>query len=60
MTTFDKIAEDLLHEMGYDIAYCNNDAEAIEKAATWTDGNPYPVHFSPSDTSGEKSFEEFR
>ena len=59
MTTFDRIAEDLLTSMGYIIDYCNSDEEAIRKAAVWTDGKPYPVHFSNSDTSGEKAFEEF-
>lgn len=59
MTTFDRIAEDLLVSMGYKIDYCRSDEEAIEKSATWTVGRPYPVHFSASDTSGEKAFEEF-
>lgn len=59
MTTFDKIAEDLLKTMGYEIDYCKSDEEAIEKAYSWKCGTPYPVHFSISDTSGEKAFEEF-
>lgn len=59
MTTFDKIAEDLLHTMGYEVDYCVSDKEAIEKSKIWKEGKPYPVHFSKSDTSGEKSFEEF-
>lgn len=59
MTTFDRIAEDLLTTMGYKIDYCKSDTEAIEKAGFWTEGRPYPVHFSISDTSGEKAFEEF-
>lgn len=59
MTTFDKIAEDLLTTIGYEIEYCESDQEAIEKASVWKEGRPYPVHFSLSDTSGEKSFEEF-
>ncbi len=59
MTTFDKIAEDLLHTMGYEVDYCSSDEEAIEKSRIWTEGKPYPVHFSKSDTSGEKAFEEF-
>ena len=59
MTTFDKIAEDLLHSMGYEVDYCTSDEEAIRKAAKWSEGKPYPVHFSASDTSGEKAFEEF-
>lgn len=59
MTTFDRIAEDLLTSMGYEIEYCSSDQEAIEKAGVWTEGKPYPVYFSVSDTSGEKAFEEF-
>lgn len=59
MTTFDRIAEDLLTSLGYEIDYCSSDVEAIENASGWTDGEPYPVHFSASDTSGEKTFEEF-
>ncbi|SFT33641.1 Polysaccharide biosynthesis protein [Lachnospiraceae bacterium XBD2001] len=59
MTTFDCIAKDLLAEMGHEIDYCSSDEEAIHKAANWRQGQPYPVHFSASDTSGEKSFEEF-
>lgn len=59
MTTFDQIAKDLLASMGFEMEYCNSDAEAIEKAGVWADGQPYPVHFSSSDTSGEKAFEEF-
>jgi FlaA1/EpsC-like NDP-sugar epimerase len=59
MMTFDKIAEDLLVYMGYEIAYCSSDFEAIEKSKKWETGMPYPVHFSRADTSGEKAFEEF-
>ena len=59
MTTFDKIAEDLLHAMGYEVDYCTSDEEAIEKSKGWSEETPYPVHFSKSDTSGEKAFEEF-
>ena len=59
MSTFDRIAEDLLREVGYEIEYCNSDTEAMVKADNWKTGMPYPVHFSGSDTSGEKGFEEF-
>lgn len=59
MTTFDRIAEDLLTSMGYEIDYCSSDEDVIRKASVWTEGKPYPVHFSVSDTSGEKAFEEF-
>lgn len=59
MMTFDKIAEELLTSMGHEIDYCGSDLEAIEKSKKWETGMPYPVHFSQSDTSGEKAFEEF-
>lgn len=60
MTTFDAIAEDLLKEYGYEIKYCESDEEAIREAAELRNGNKiYPVHFSVSDTSGEKAYEEF-
>lgn len=59
MTSFDKIAEDLLESMGYEPDYCESDEEAIAKTLVWSFDKPYPVHFSKSDTSGEKSFEEF-
>ena len=59
MTTFDQIAEDLLEVMGYDIDYCNSEAEAIEKSRLWGKKQPYPVYFSKVDTSGEKTYEEF-
>ncbi|MCR5688368.1 MAG: polysaccharide biosynthesis protein [Lachnospiraceae bacterium] len=59
MTSFDRIAVDLLHAMGYEPQLCQSDEEAIRMASEWKPGKPYPVHFAPSDTSGEKSFEEF-
>lgn len=60
MTTFDAIAEDLLKAYGYEIKYCDSDEEAIREAAALREGSRiYPVHFSSSDTSGEKAFEEF-
>lgn len=60
MMTFDGIARELLKEYGYEILECESDAEAIERAEELKDGSKkYPVHFSVSDTSGEKSYEEF-
>lgn len=59
MTTFDRIADDLLTSMGVEIEHCSFDEEAIKKAGVWTEGQPYPVYFTASDTSGEKAFEEF-
>lgn len=60
MMIFDKIAVDLLHEYGYEIVRCASDVEAIEKTEDLKRGcREYPVHFSLSDTSGEKLYEEF-
>ena len=58
--TFDKIATALLHQYGYEILPCKSDAEAIDKAIALKNGSSlYPVHFTCSDTSGEKGYEEF-
>ena len=60
MMTFDGIATELLKAHGYEILECNSDEAAIEKAEELKNGsNLYPVHYSVSDTSGEKQFEEF-
>jgi FlaA1/EpsC-like NDP-sugar epimerase len=60
MMTFDKIAAAFLKENGYDVLLCETDEEAIEKAEDLKKGsNLYPVHFSGSNTSGEKAYEEF-
>ena len=60
MMTFDGIARELLKEHGYEVFECESDAEAINKAEELKNGSrQYPVHFSISDTSGEKPFEEF-
>ncbi len=60
MMTFDAIAVKLLHQYGFEVLECDSDEEAIEKSAELKNGSrQYPVHFSMSDTSGEKPFEEF-
>lgn len=60
MMTFDKIATALLKEYGYDILECASDEEAVDKAENLKNGSKnYPVHYSGSDTSGEKAYEEF-
>ena len=60
MMTFDSIATELLKAHGYEVLYCESDDEAIDKADMLRKGsNQYPVHYSVSDTSGEKTFEEF-
>lgn len=60
MITFDDIARKLLEVHGYESLECSSDEEAINKAEYLKAGSTkYPVHFSISDTSGEKPFEEF-
>jgi len=60
MMTFSTIAELFLKEIGMEPDYCDSDQEAREKAADWKPGNTkYPVYFFKTDTSGEKSYEEF-
>ena len=67
-----KLAEELIRYRGFDIEYCNSEAEVVEKCVVlknriiaMTDFKnikerlKYPVYFSKSDTSGEKAFEEF-
>lgn len=60
MMTFDEIGTELLKANGYTILECSSDEEAIEMSEALKNGtNVYPVHYSISDTSGEKPFEEF-
>lgn len=60
MMRFDTIATNLLHEHGFEVLECASDEEAINKAESLKEGSKlYPVHYSGSDTSGEKPYEEF-
>ena len=60
MMTFDAIGTELLKAHGYEVLECSSDEEAIDKAEVLKTGSHlYPVHYAISDTSGEKSFEEF-
>lgn len=60
MMSFDKIATAFLHENGFEVLECASDEEAIDKAENLKNGSlQYPVHYSGSNTSGEKAYEEF-
>ncbi len=60
MMKFSQIADMLLHEYGYEVLACSSDEEAINEALNLKYGSmKYPVHYSFSDTSGEKEIEEF-
>lgn len=57
MIPFDRVVKDMLEEMGLGCKACGSTAEA--KAAMRDLGGGYPCEFFGSDTSGEKTFEEF-
>lgn len=60
MKTFSSIATDFIHENGYEVLECSSDQDAIYKAEDLKSGSKkYPVHYSCSDTTGEKAYEEF-
>lgn len=67
MKTFAEIGTALLRELGYTPDFCDSEQEAREKSLGLLDarhqmpdaGNKYPVYYFKTDTSGEKSFEEF-
>jgi len=60
MMTFSDIAELFLAEVGLQAEKCASENEAKEKAAKWkSTDKTYPVYFFKTDTSGEKSYEEF-
>ena len=60
MLTFSAIADALLRELGYEPDPCATEDEARAKAAARSpDDTTWPVYYFASDTSGEKSFEEF-
>lgn len=58
--TFSEIATSFLRELGFNAFECDSEEEARRKAYEMKDGDTdYPVYYSNSDTTGEKSFEEF-
>lgn len=60
MMTFAVIAERLLRSLGYEPFRCSSEEEARRFAAEMPeDSKRYPVYAFLSDTTGEKSFEEF-
>lgn len=60
MMTFSSIADKFLVELGYTPQYCQSEEEARKTAAGLSENSvSYPVYYFKSDTTGEKSFEEF-
>jgi len=64
MIPFEQVTRDLLAALGMEADPCSSEAEAREKMAAFNAARGsgirrYPVYFFESDTSGEKTFEEF-
>ncbi len=62
MIPFDVVVKDMLNDMGLGCRACSTTEEAKAAMAEWGMGNRergYPCEFFGSDTSGEKTFEEF-
>ena len=60
MMKFSSIADQFLQALGYEAEYCESEEAARKFAAEMPlDSKKYPVYYFKSDTTGEKSFEEF-
>ena len=59
LITFSEIAVRYLHEAGYEPFLCENEEEARRRVAYLSRNGKWPCLFTPSDTTGEKDFEEF-
>jgi len=59
LISFSDIAIKYLENHGYDAYECGSEAEARDRANELISKNKWPCYFFDSDTTGEKSFEEF-
>ena len=60
MVSFSEISDRFLKTLGYEPLVCESEEEAKQKALELNENSiHYPVYYFGSDTSGEKSFEEF-
>ncbi len=57
--TFSEIAVGLLSHLGYDAVECASESEAKGRANELIPQGKWPCYFFETDTTGEKSFEEF-
>ena len=57
--TFSEIAVNYLKSIGYEAFICKNENEARELIKILPSSGKWPCYFSPTDTEGEKYFEEF-
>lgn len=59
LITFSEIAEKYLKDLGYNPYLCSNEDEGRDLAKVLPAQGEWPCLFLPSDTTGEKDFEEF-
>lgn len=59
LITFSSIAERFLKLKGFDAYPCKDENEARESVMVCKEKNQWPCYFTVSDTTGEKSYEEF-
>jgi FlaA1/EpsC-like NDP-sugar epimerase len=59
LITFSEIAERYLRRLGYEPVECPSEDEARSRVSELKRRRRWPVYFFPSDTTGEKDFEEF-
>ncbi|MDH4944080.1 UDP-N-acetylglucosamine 4,6-dehydratase [Sulfurimonas sp. C5] len=59
LITFSEIAIKYLKNLGYEPYLCKDENEARELTKTLPSQGKWPCLFTPSDTTGEKDFEEF-
>ena len=59
LITFSEIAVRYLNEIGYEPYLCENEEEARRRVTELSKNGKWPCLFTPSDTTGEKDFEEF-
>lgn len=59
LITFSEIAIKYLKDLGYEPYLCKDEDEAREFLQKNPNSKKYPCLFTPSDTTGEKDFEEF-
>jgi FlaA1/EpsC-like NDP-sugar epimerase len=59
LITFSSIAEKYLNHQGYAVHYCSSEKEAREAVSECIIHKKWPCFFTVTDTTGEKSFEEF-
>lgn len=60
MTTFSQIGEDFLRAQGLEPLFCETEKEArAQVQSREVTSKQYPVLFTPANTSGEKTYEEF-